>query len=84
MIECAGMTKAQIDEVLKRVRGWPKQRQQDAARMLELMEEQNKLSYHLTDEQVKEVRRRQRDFKRGKERYATDREMTALWKKFGL
>jgi hypothetical protein len=38
----------------------------------------------LTDEQAEEVRRRQRDFAAGRERYATDEEVAALWKKAGL
>jgi hypothetical protein len=33
---------------------------------------------------VKEVERRRTDFLSGKERYATDEEMAALWKKCGL
>lgn len=77
------MTKAQIEEVLSRVRRWPAERQRDAARVLKMMEE-NDRSYRLTDAQVKEVKNRLRDFKRGKERYASDREMAALWKKCGL
>ncbi len=36
--------------------------------------------YRLTDEQVKEVRRIQRDLHTGKTRLATQREMAALWK----
>jgi hypothetical protein len=48
------------------------------------MEEQNASSYRLTDEQVAEVERRRAGFSAGRERYATDEEMAALWKKCGL
>jgi hypothetical protein len=48
------------------------------------MEEQDASPYRLTDEQVEEVARRRADFTAGKERYATDAEMAALWKKSGL
>jgi hypothetical protein len=39
---------------------------------------------NLSDEQVKEVARRRADYKGGRERYATEDEMAALWKKCGL
>jgi hypothetical protein len=38
----------------------------------------------VSDQQVKEVERRRADFLSGKERYAIDEEMAALWKKYGL
>ena len=49
-----------------------------------LMEEQDASLYHLSNEQAEEVRRRRQDFREGQERYATDEEMAALWKKCGL
>ena len=52
------MTKEQITAVLERVKTWPKKRQEDAARLLLEMEEQDKSGYQLTDEQLAEVRRR--------------------------
>jgi hypothetical protein len=78
------MTRDQLKAVLDRVLTWPPERQDDAARVLAAMEEQNASSYGLAKEQVEEVLRRQQDFKEGKERYATDEEMAALWKKCGL
>jgi hypothetical protein len=48
------------------------------------MEEFDASDYHLSDDQVAEVRRRVADFASGKEDNATDEEMTALWKKLGL
>jgi len=78
------MTKNQVKEMLDRVLTWPPKRQEDAVRVLSEMEEQDESPRSLTDEQVEEVRRRRADFAAGKERYATDEEMAALWKKCGL
>jgi hypothetical protein len=78
------MNKEQVKEILDRVLTWPPKRQEDAARVLSEMEEQDASPYRLTDEQVEEVARRRADFTAGKERYATDAEMAALWKKSGL
>jgi hypothetical protein len=78
------MTRDQLKAVLDRVLTWPPERQDDAARVLAAMEEQNASPYRLAKEQVEEVLRRQQDFKEGRERYATDEEMAALWKKCGL
>jgi hypothetical protein len=52
------MTKDQVKTILDRVLTWPRERQQDAAEILTLMEEQDKTAYRLTDEQVEEVKRR--------------------------
>jgi hypothetical protein len=78
------MTRDQVREILDRVLTWPLKRQEDAVRMLSEMEAQDASAYHLTDQQVEEVERRRADFKNGKERYATDEEMAALWQKCGL
>ncbi len=78
------MTKEQVKELLDRVLTWPPQRQEAAARVLEEMERQDTIGASLTDEQVAEVERRRADFAAGRERYATDQELTALWKKCGL
>ena len=55
------MTKAQVKTILDRVLTWPPERQQDAAEMLTLMEEQAAATLGLTDEQVAEVERRLAD-----------------------
>ena len=55
------MTKDQITAVFERVRTWPEKRQEDAARVLLEMEEQDKSTLRLTDEQAAEVRRRLAD-----------------------
>jgi hypothetical protein len=55
------MTKEQVKAILDRVLEWPSERQEDAAKVLMLMESQNESAYRLTDEQVAEVRRRRAD-----------------------
>jgi hypothetical protein len=50
-----------VKAVLDRVLTWPIERQEDAARVLLLMESQDESTYRLTDEQVAEVRRRRAD-----------------------
>lgn len=55
------MTKEQVKAVLDRVLTWPSERQEDAAKVLMLMESQNESVYRLTDEQVEEVWRRRAD-----------------------
>ena len=55
------MTKEQVKAVLDRVLDWPSERQEDAAKLLPLMETQDASAYRLTDEQVEEVRRRRDD-----------------------
>jgi hypothetical protein len=52
------MTKDQVKEILDRVLTWPPKRQEDAARVLAEMEEQDHSDLRLTDEQAAEVRRR--------------------------
>ena len=55
------MSKEQVKAILDRVLTWPSQRQEDAAKLLTLMESQDESLYRLTDEQVEEVRRRRAD-----------------------
>ena len=52
------MSKEQVKAVLDRVLTWPDERQEDAAKVLMLMEAQDESVYRLTDEQVEEIRRR--------------------------
>jgi hypothetical protein len=52
------MTRDQVKEIFDRVLTWPPERQADVARVVELMEEQDAIPYHLRDEQVAEVKRR--------------------------
>ena len=78
------MTAQQLKDILDRVLTWPPDRQEDAARLLAEMEQQATNPHRLTDEQLDEVRQRRLDFASGKERYATDEEAAAVWKKSGL
>jgi hypothetical protein len=55
------MSKEQVKAVLDRVLTWPIERQEDAAKMLMLMESSDESVYRLTDEQVAEVQRRRAD-----------------------
>lgn len=55
------MSKEQVKAVFDRVQTWPLERQEDAAKILALMEAQDASAYRLTDEQVEEVRRRRAD-----------------------
>jgi hypothetical protein len=48
------------------------------------MEKEDESQHVLTDEQAEEVQPRRADFAAGRERYATNEEMAALWKKCGL
>lgn len=52
------MTRDQVKAVLDRVLTWPPERQEDAVRILEDMEELDASDYRLSDEQVAEVKRR--------------------------
>lgn len=52
------MTRDQVKEVLDRVLTWPRERQEDAAEILMSIEAQDKSGYHLSDDQLAELRRR--------------------------
>ena len=73
-----------IEEVMERVRHWPKERQEDAAEILREMERQDASDYRLTDAQTEEVARIRREIREGRGTFATDEQMAALWKSCGL
>ncbi|HEX3971397.1 MAG TPA: hypothetical protein VHX19_08735 [Stellaceae bacterium] len=52
------MTRNDVKEILDRVLSWPADRQEDVARVVQLMEEQDNSRVQLTDEQAAEIRRR--------------------------
>ena len=78
------MTAKDLEELIERVRRWPKERQEDAAEVLLEMERQDTSGYRLTDAQAREIVRIQRDIREGKALFATDEQMAALWKSCGL
>ena len=78
------MTAKDLEELMERVRHWPKERQEDAAEVLLEMERQDTSRYRLTDAQAEEVARIQRDVREGRGTLATDEQMAALWKSCGL
>jgi hypothetical protein len=55
------MTKDQVKEILDRVLTWPRERQEDAAELLLLIEEHDGSPHQLTDEQAAEIRLRMSD-----------------------
>jgi uncharacterized protein YigA (DUF484 family) len=78
------MTAKDLEDLIERVRHWPKERQQDAAEVLLEMERQDTSRYRLTDSQAREVVRVRDDIREGKGTFATDEQMAALWKSCGL
>ncbi|MEA2899256.1 MAG: hypothetical protein QOJ84_4871 [Bradyrhizobium sp.] len=52
------MSKEQVKAILDRVLTWSVERQEDAAKMLMLMEATDESVYRLTDDQVAQIRRR--------------------------
>lgn len=55
------MSKEQVKAVLDRVLTWPSERQEDAAKLLMLMESTDQSAYRLTDAQVDEIQQRRAD-----------------------
>jgi hypothetical protein len=55
------MTKAQVKEILDRVLTWPRERQEDAAELLLLIEQHDGNPHRLSEEQAAEIRRRMSD-----------------------
>jgi hypothetical protein len=78
------MIAKEIEELIERVRQWPKKRQEDAAEVLLEMERQDASRYRLTDAQAQGITRSQRDIREGRAALATDEQMAALWKSCGL
>jgi uncharacterized protein YigA (DUF484 family) len=84
MCYLSAMTTKDLEDLIQRVRRWPKQRQEDAAEILLEMERQDASGYRLTDAQAEEVARIRRDIREGRGALATDEHMAALWKSCGL
>lgn len=71
------MNKAQIDSILDRVRTWPEERQEDAARVLLAMESEDNGVYRLSDEERAEIRAALAEVERGE--VASDAEAAAVF-----
>lgn len=78
------MTAKDLEELIERVRHWPKERQEDAAEVLLEMERQDTSGYRLTGAQAREVVRIQQSIRESRGTLATDEQMAALWKSCGL
>jgi hypothetical protein len=78
------MTAKDLEELIERVRHWPKERQEDATEVLLEMERQDTSGYRLTGAQAREVVRIQQSIREGRGTLATDEQMAALWKSCGL
>ena len=78
------MAAKNLEELIERVRHWPRERQEDAAAILLEMERQDTSRHRLTDAQAEEVARIQTEIREGKATFATDEQMAALWKSCGL
>ncbi|MFL5137496.1 MAG: hypothetical protein ACJ8C9_02415 [Microvirga sp.] len=74
------MTKEQIEAVFDRVRTWPLERQEDAAEMLLMMEEQGVAPYELSEEERVEVEAALAEADRGE--FATDEEVEAVFNRY--
>jgi predicted transcriptional regulator len=71
------MTKDQIDAVFERVRTWPQERQEDAARVLLQMESAGTELYELSEEESADIEEGLKEIERGE--VATDEEVAALF-----
>ncbi|MFL5121481.1 MAG: hypothetical protein ACJ8C8_13595 [Microvirga sp.] len=74
------MTK--LNEVIARVRALPEQDRDDIAAVLAAILDNRDRVPPLTDEQIEAVRRSQEAVRHGE--IASDEEMNALWRRFGL
>lgn len=74
------MTKKEIEAVLDRVRTWPLERQEDAARTLIRMEADSAGIYRLSDEERVAVEKSRESARRGE--FASDEEVTALFDRY--
>ena len=78
------MTAKDLEELIERVRHWPKERQQDAAEVLLEMERQDASGYRLTGAQAREVVRIQQSIREGRGTLATDEQMAAAAAESGM
>ena len=74
------MTKSQIEAVLERVRRWPPERQEDAARVLLAMEAEDAGTYRLSPEERADLQSALEEVARGE--FAPDEEVAAVFNRF--
>ena len=75
------MTKL-LDKALERVRAWPKDRQDDAARLLLAIDRRDAEPYALSAEERAEIDAALGEVERGE--LASDKEVAALFQRFGV
>ena len=66
-----------LEEILERVKSWPKERQDDAARVLEALEQSGTDVYQLSDEERAAVEVGLEQARRGE--FVSDADMEAFW-----
>lgn len=66
-----------LEDVIDRVRSWPQDRQADAVRVLEAMEQSGTAIYELTDEEAAAVEIGLAQADRGE--FVSDADMVAFW-----
>jgi predicted transcriptional regulator len=74
------MTRDQIDAILERVHSWPRERQEDAARLLLAMEAEDSAVYVLTEDERKDLEQGLREAEEGD--FSTEQELDALFARF--
>ncbi|HSI39600.1 MAG TPA: hypothetical protein VLA00_03530 [Xanthobacteraceae bacterium] len=73
-----------LDEAIAKLRALPADRQEELARMLIEVADDEARVYELTPEQEAEVEQAMQEIREGRMEYASDEEVAALWKSFGL
>ena len=76
----SSMTKSQIESVLERVKTWPPERQEDAARVLLAMEAEDAGPYGLSPEERADLQAALAEAERGE--FASDEEVAAVFSRF--
>jgi predicted transcriptional regulator len=74
------MTKAEIDQVLERVKTWPPERQEEAVHVLLEMEAEVTGVYQLSDEERAAIEEGMAQARRGE--FASDEEVAALFDRY--
>jgi len=75
------MTKL-LEQAIEKVQRLPETEQNRAVELLLGFADSGQARYRLTDEQLAEVERARQEAREGK--FASDEEMAALWRRFGL